>query len=564
MNNRVNPRYVIAIFAILALALAGACASGGSDDSASYSSGGGAWAESGDSVDYDSDDRELFIPDSGYGLSEEQYAKLADRAGSSGSSPAATAAPAATVAASSADARPTPAPAKPQTLISTSGGGSASIEEEIASATDGRVIIRTADLNVTVDDVTMSMDDIANITNAAGGWVVTSVQPRNYSGTISIRVPADRFDDIIEQLSGLAVKVKSISTRSEDFTEEFTDVSARAQTLEDTLEQLRVLFDRAFSVEDAITIQKEITNVQSDLESLQARLNFLSQSSAFSFISVTLESVPVELVIDAGEDIAAAVGHPVTYRAKFTPPEGIEDFFVTWNFGDGTHEETVSRVAPTGNGDEVITSPIIHYFNRDEDSPFIVTAELTGSGDSGLAEGEDTLVTTVSRLPVIEVFAGENQTVEAGSKVDFAASFTRPEGVSAISYSWNFGDGSAPVEGDIDSTVDGGQVDTKHTYQNFRPNPYVVVLTVTGQTDVGEVEARGEFYVFVRETIGVSAAELDAGDTTRDAVRTLQSVGVFLAKGGLWLLILSPAWLIGGAVLFVLLRRRNAIRIPRR
>jgi hypothetical protein len=68
----------------------------------------------------------------------------------------------------------------------------------------------------------------------------------------------------------------------------------------------------------------------------------------------------------------------------------------------------------------------------------------------------------------------------------------------------------------------------------------------------------------VQETIGVAAAELDAGSTTRDAVRTLQSVGVFLAKAGLWALILSPAWLIGGAVLFILLRRRNALRIPRR
>ncbi len=332
----------------------------------------------------------------------------------------------------------------------------------------------------------------------------------------------------------------------------------------DRTERLRLLYDRAFTVEDAITIQKEITNVQGDLEALEARLSFLSQSSAFSFISVSLESVPAELEISAGDDIAAAVGHPITYRAKFTPPEGIDEFFVTWNFGDGSREETINRVAPTGNGDEVITSPVIHYFNRDEDSPFIVTVELLGSGDAGLAEGEDTLVTTVSRLPVIEVFAGENQTVESGSKVNFESSFTRPEGVSEISYSWNFGDGTAPVEGEIGSTDAGAKVNTSHTYQNFRPNPYIIVLTVTGQTEVGEVEATGEFAVWVRETIGVAASELDASNTTRDAVRTLQSVGVFLAKAGLWLLILSPAWLIGGAVLFVLLRRRNVIRIPRR
>jgi hypothetical protein len=39
---------------------------------------------------------------------------------------------------------------------------------------------------------------------------------------------------------------------------------------------------------------------------------------------------------------------------------------------------------------------------------------------------------------------------------------------------------------------------------------------------------------------------------------------VFLAQGGLWLLILSPAWLIGGVIVFVLVRRRKAIRLPRR
>jgi hypothetical protein len=557
MKKKFDPRYLLALIVILAIALAGACASGSSDELSSNSGYGTA----GDYYEGESP--------TAYGYPESEEAR-----DDGGDSIADTAIPARSAGSTSSEPPSLDFDDAANSVVVTkgdnvdvseqTGSGSASVENEIAAATDGRVIIRTADLNVTVDDVTQTMDDISNITNAAGGWVVTSSQPRNYSGNISIRVPADRFEDVIEQLSDLTVKVKSVSTRSEDFTEEFTDVTARAQTLDDTLERLRVLYDRAFTVEDAITIQKEITDVQSDLESLEARLNFLSQSSAFSFISVALESVPVELTIDAGDDIAAAVGHPVTYRAKFTPPEDMEDFFITWNFGDGTREVSTDRVAPTGNGDEVISSPVIHYFDRDEDSPFIVTVELRGAGDAGIAEGEDTLVTTVSRLPVIEVFAGENRTVESGSKVNLAASFTRPEGVSDISYSWNFGDGSAPTEGDIGLDSDGGQVNTSHTYQNFRPNPYVVVLTVTGQTEVGEVEATGELLVFVRETIGVAAAELDAGNTTRDAVRTLQSVGVFLAKAGLWLAILSPAWLIGGAVVFVLVRRRNSIRIPRR
>ncbi|MCI0852742.1 MAG: DUF4349 domain-containing protein [Chloroflexi bacterium] len=556
MKLQFSPRYSLSIVVVLtmtfAFAFAIACSGGGSD----------------------SDDSFAFLAEVERGSDESGFGRPGAPGASAAAAtpaPAATAAPAAafaqeSVQKSAGDSSGESRDSSNSFGVVTTGtsGGSASLENEIAAATEGRVIVRTADLGINVDSITESLDDISKMAVAAGGWVVSSVQSRQFQGSISIRVPADRFDDVIEQLKDLAAKVNFVTTRSEDFTEEFTDVTARAQTLRDTLGALRTLYDRADSVEDAITIQKEITNVQSDLESLEARLTFLSQSSAFSFISVALESVPIELDIDAGDDIAAAVGHRVTYRAKFTPPEDMEDFVVTWNFGDGSREQSTDRIAPTGNGEEVITAPIIHVFDRDEDSPFIVTVELRGTGDAGIAEGDDTLVTTVSRLPVIEVFAGENQIVEAGSEVDLSASFNRPEGVSEISYSWNFGDGSAPVEGNFADSDTAVQVDTTHTYSNFRPNPYVVSLTVTGQTEVGEVEVTGELLVFVRETIGVKAADLDAGSTVRDAVRTLQSVGVFLAKAGLWLLILSPAWLIGGAVVFILIRRRSAIRIPRR
>ena len=551
MNFHFNPRYFLPVIAVMVMSVAIAC-SGGSDDSTS-----GAFLARGE------DSSEEF----GFGAPEPAH--LAPGRFSGGAAPAATAAPAAVFETESLKQSAGDADGG-SNLISVdsvnvgSGGGSASVEAEIAAATDGRVIVRTADLGIKVESVIESLDDISKTAVAAGGWVVSSVQSRRFQGSISIRVPADRFDDVIEQLTILAVEVDFVTTRSEDFTEEFTDVTARSQTLHDTLEALRLLYDRAFSVKDAITIQKEITSIQSDLESLEARLKFLSQSSAFSFISVSLESVPIDLAIDAGEDITAAVGHPVTYRAKFTPPEEMEEFVVTWNFGDGSREQSTDRIAPTGDGDEVITAPIVHFFDRDEDSPFIVTVELSGFGDGGVAEGNATLVTTVSRLPVIEVFAGENQTIEAGSKVELNASFTRPEGVSELAYSWNFGDGSAPIEGNLGDSEEAAQVDAIHTYRNFRSDPYFVTLTITGQTDVGEVEVSGSLLVFVRETIGVAAAELDAGSTVRDAGRTLQSVGVFLAQGGLWLLILSPAWLIGGVIVFVLVRRRKAIRLSRR
>lgn len=546
MFTRLNWR-LFALLAVMLFAVVVVACGGGSDDS-------------GESYDYNEDSA---TGSSGY----PGAAGSPGKAGAPGEpgAPAATPRPPTTVDGQFGDSddagfeSPAEEPADPASSGSKAGGNE--LEKEIAAATEGRVIIRTGDLSLVVESVPGSIDDITNIAVSSGGWVVNSQLTQTFRGSISIRVPAARFDDVVEQLENLSTDINFVTTTSQDFTEEFTDTTARAKTLRDTLERLHVLYERAFSVEDAITIQKEITSVQGDLEALEARLSFLSQSSAFSLISVFLEAQPITITIDAGEDLRAAVHHPTTFRAKFTPPEGFEEFSVVWDFGDGFGEQRVSRVVPTGNGDELITAPVVHYYQRDEDSPFIVTAKLQASGDAGLAEGEDTLVATVSQLPVIEVFAGENQVVEYKSDVEFSGSFTRPEGITDLEYTWNFGDGSAPLTVALADDEESTEINATHAFQNFRPNAYMVTLTITGQTEVGEVEATGEVWVSVRESIGVASADLDAGSTVRDAGRTLGQIGVFVLEMGLWIAILSPAWIIGLAILYFVVRRRR-IKVP--
>ena len=43
-----------------------------------------------------------------------------------------------------------------------------------------------------------------------------------------------------------------------------------------------------------------------------------------------------QMPVDAGEDQTAAVGRNVRFRAFFEPPEGIDQFTYTWDFGDGS------------------------------------------------------------------------------------------------------------------------------------------------------------------------------------------------------------------------------------
>ena len=438
------------------------------------------------------------------------------------------------------------------------------------SGNEDRVIIRSAEIDIEVQNIANALNSIGTIATSSGGWVVASDQTRTFAGSITIRVPAEKLDSVLAQIHGLSTKVRTSKITSQDLTEEFTDVSARAQTLWDTKVVLTGLFERAESVEEALNIQKEITRVQSDLEALEARIKFISESEAYSLINVIMQAAPKSMTVDAGPDIAVGVintgipyespgmGNRSIFRARFTPPEGIEDFIITWNFGDGSLEESTDRVAPTTEDGELISASIVHYFSRDDDSPLIVTVKVRGSGDAGLAEGEDTQLVTVSRIPPIVVFVGTDQTVEASQNVELSGSFTLPESITDVKYIWDFGDGSPPEERDLVSAFSAGNVTTEHIFPHFRWNPYEVRLTVSGKSEIGEITGEATTYIYVQETVGVSSPDLNISSTIRSASRALQAVGVISVNILLWLAILSPAWIIGVLIVLFLRKRKRS------
>ena len=93
------------------------------------------------------------------------------------------------------------------------------------------------------------------------------------------------------------------------------------------------------------------------------------------------------------------------------------------------------------------------------------------------------------------MFAGESRVVEEGEEVEVAGSFTRPDGLSDLTFRWDFGDGSAPIIGELAEGVT--RATATHTYANHRPAPFVATLTVSGQSEAGEVEAESKLSFLV-------------------------------------------------------------------
>ncbi len=423
-----------------------------------------------------------------------------------------------------------------------------------------RIIVRTVDMGIEVGDVGESIDEIGGLAEEMGGWLVSSSHAEEHFGFVSVRVPAERLEEAIQRLRGMAQDVRSEITSSRDVTDEYYDIQARLTNLEATEGALIKLLDRAEKVEDALSIQQSLSEVQEDIERLQGRIKLLEQTAAYSLINVSLELVKGEMGIEAGEDKSTAVDEPVRFRATFTPPPDIEEFTFTWDFGDGSQPISSNRTAPTEDESKRVTATITHVYADERDSPYIAQIKISGFGEAGEFEGEDTVIVTVSRAPVIEVFAGEQFSIEAGETVQFSGSFTRPSEIRDVTYVWDFGDGTEPVSGSVGEGVT--TVVASHTYPNHRPYPYEVRLTIMAQSDAGPVEKSSVVTVFVDDPLGWTIAGWDGGDQIKGAVRSLSAVVLGLTTLGIWFVIFAPVWVV--VIVVVVLVRRKRARNPQR
>ncbi len=441
---------------------------------------------------------------------------------------------------------------------------SSSVEEAAALVAQQRIIVRTVDMRLVVQDVSAAMDGVSRLAQELGGWVVTSDRSARHQGSISIRVPATRLDEAVQRLRGMAAEVEAEITSSKDVTDEYVDTSARLTNLQATEQALLRLLEGAQQVDDALNVQRELTKVQEEIERLQGRIKFLEETAAFSLINVTLKLAPVEMSVDAGPDQTVSVDRLARFRASFRPPEGITDFVFTWDFGDGSGPVTLNRTAPTQAQGTRATSTVTHSYGDDRDSPFIVEVRVTGTGEAGVAEGKDTILVTVTRVPVIEVFAGTGRTVEEDREVEFVGTFTRPEGLSDLRYRWDFGDGTAPAEGSLPEGVT--QARASHLYRDPRPSPYTATLTIRAQSAAGPVEASHSLGVQVTKARGWTISGWAPMEQGKSAVRALSGLGQALGTVFIWLGIFSPVWLIAGAVVLAVrrgTRRRRVIAVSR-
>lgn len=159
-----------------------------------------------------------------------------------------------------------------------------------ASVLPGDAVIRTADLDVEVEDLRRSAEEAATIARDAGGRVAS--ESRSGSGdagsaTLQLRVPPAAFDDAVRDLAALGTE-KGRQVGSDDVTDAVVDLEARLSTQRASVARVTALLAEATNLGEVVQIEGELTRRTADLESLQARLAALEAQVELSTITVDL------------------------------------------------------------------------------------------------------------------------------------------------------------------------------------------------------------------------------------------------------------------------------------
>ncbi len=133
------------------------------------------------------------------------------------------------------------------------------------------------------------------------------------TGFITVRVPADKFDNAISEIKKFAVNVDREVISARDVTEQFVDLEARVKNLRATEGQYLSILKRADTVIDTLSVVQQLNSVRLQIEQLEGQLQYLSRQ-------VDMSSITVQLTAEADVEVFG-----IRWRPLFVAKEALRN-----------------------------------------------------------------------------------------------------------------------------------------------------------------------------------------------------------------------------------------------
>lgn len=157
---------------------------------------------------------------------------------------------------------------------------------------DKRMIIRSGIMNLEVDKYDETEVKIKEIANRFNGYITNTSASLNAAGkkqgTITIRVPSEKFDGMLAEISKLG-KVMNQNITGQDVTAEYMDSEARLKTQRELEARLlKLLEEKTARLTDVVDVETKLASVRENIERTEGRMRYLKDQASYSTLAVSV------------------------------------------------------------------------------------------------------------------------------------------------------------------------------------------------------------------------------------------------------------------------------------
>lgn len=139
----------------------------------------------------------------------------------------------------------------------------------------------------------------------------------NRTLNITARIPSDQFESFIDSLEGDG-KVISRSVSAENISQIYADTQATKEALEKEEERLLDMMDRAETMEDMISVESRLSEVEQQLNQYKKSLSSMDRDVEYSTVYIDLDEV--QRYSDTKEEVS------FTQKVRYAAEDAVSDF----------------------------------------------------------------------------------------------------------------------------------------------------------------------------------------------------------------------------------------------
>jgi len=174
------------------------------------------------------------------------------------------------------------------------------------------LIVRTGQLEIVVPDLRPAVSDAGKRVTAVGGYVSSSEESasgEDATASVVYRIPADRWDDALAAVRGLATDTRHAQVQTEVVTSQVVDLGARIANLRASEAAFQAIMVKATRISEVLDVQSKLNDVRGQIEQLVAEKTVLEGRAAFGTLTVVfnLPATPAAEEVRRGWDPATDV-----------------------------------------------------------------------------------------------------------------------------------------------------------------------------------------------------------------------------------------------------------------